>query len=116
MIKFNLSNYVEKPAKKIAKRMVYKDKNVISFILNIAAGESLPEHTHFDCTVLIKVIKGSAYLSADDSGTPIQEGDLIQIEGTERMSVDNNDKETLILYVTISPAPPEEKYAVDADL
>ncbi|WP_408956551.1 cupin domain-containing protein [Natroniella sp. ANB-PHB2] len=116
MEKFKISDYIVEPKGKVAKRMIYKDENVISFILNISKGESLPNHTHFDSTVLLQVIQGSANLKVDDKTSPIQENDLIQLDGPESMSVENNDNEILILYVTISPAPPSEKYSVDVDL
>ncbi|MFW6006882.1 MAG: cupin domain-containing protein [Bacillota bacterium] len=116
MQKFNLKNYVMKPEDKIAKRVIYHDDNTLAFILNIASGESLPEHTHFDCTVLLQVMKGKCMVNVDEKKVSLSRDDLIQIDGPEKMSVDNTGKETLVLYVTISPLPPEEKYRVDADI
>jgi len=112
---FKLNDYILNPDKKIAKRMIYKDHQVIAFILNIATGAALPNHTHFDCTVLVQVIQGKATVNADDKSVTVETNDLIQLDGPENMSIQNTGDDTLILYVTISPAPPSEKYALDVD-
>ncbi len=116
MKQFKLKDYILKPQKNIAKRMIYKDNQVIAFILNIASGSSLPNHTHFDCTVLIEVIQGKAKVNANEKTISAEKGDLIQLDGPENMSINNSGEDSLILYVTISPAPPSEQYALDADL
>lgn len=116
MQKFLLQDYRLEPKGKIAKRMIYKDANVIAFILNIAKGQSLPEHTHFDCTVLLSVLTGKANVHADGKTSAVAAQDLIQLDGPEKMSVDNTGEETLALYVTISPAPPSDQYSRDADI
>lgn len=115
MEKFNLDKYITVPEKKVAKRVIYSDKNTLAFVLNIAPGESLPDHTHFDSTVLLQVISGTARLNVDEQSFEIQENNLIKIDGPETMSVDNTGKENLVLYVTISPLPPDDKYAKEAD-
>jgi quercetin dioxygenase-like cupin family protein len=115
MEKFNLDNYITVPEKRIAKRVIYSDKNTLAFVLNIAPGESLPDHTHFDSTVLLQVISGTASLNVDEQSFDIQENDLTKIDGPETMSVDNTGNENLVLYVTISPLPPDDKYAKEAD-
>ncbi|EEG76811.1 cupin domain-containing protein [Dethiobacter alkaliphilus] len=116
MQKFQLQDYRLEPEGKIAKRMIYKDANVICFILNIASGASLPPHTHFDCTVLLQVLTGKASVNVDGNSLAAAEQDLIQLDGPEKMSVDNVGEETLALYVSISPAPPNDQYTKDANL
>ena len=116
MKEFQLNKYMVEPEGKIAKRMVYQDKNVICFVLNIAKGEELPPHTHFECTVLVQVLKGSSKLVVDGQTTSISQGDIVQLDGPEKMSVRNDGDETLSLYVSISPAPPSEKYAMNVDI
>ncbi|ADI74306.1 conserved hypothetical protein [Methanohalobium evestigatum Z-7303] len=116
MQKFSLNDYMVEPEGKIAKRVIYNDKNTLAFLLNIASGQSLPNHTHFDCTVLLQVIKGEAVVNVDGEPVSMNESELLQIDGSEEMSVDNTGQNVLILYVTISPQPPSENYLVDADL
>lgn len=116
MKKFSLNNFMEEPEEKVAKRVIYHDQKTLAFVLNIAPGESLPNHTHFDCTVLLQVMKGQAEVIVDGESVPMEENNLLQLDGPEEMSVDNTGQDTLVLYVTISPLPPAEKYRVDADL
>lgn len=113
--KFNLVDYTTVPEKSVAKRVIYSDKNTLAFVLNIAPGESLPDHTHFESTVLLQVISGTARLIVDDKSFNIQENDLTKIDGPETMSIHNTGGEDLVLYVTISPLPSDEKYARNAD-
>ncbi|ACB84556.1 cupin domain-containing protein [Natranaerobius thermophilus] len=116
MKKFELNDYIQEPKGKVAKRVIFKDDNVITFILNIAKRQSLPRHTHFGSTVLIKVIQGSANLNYDDKSIGISQDNLVQLDGPEEMSVDNLGEKTLVLYVTISPAPSDDKFTTDVDL
>ena len=115
MERFNLDNYSTVPEKSIAKRVIYSDQNTLAFVLNISPGESLPDHTHFDSTVLLQVINGTARLIVDEQSYNVQEEDLIKIDGPETMAVHNTGGENLVLYVTISPLPADEKYAQNAD-
>ena len=116
MKKFDINDYIVEPEEKVAKRVIYNDENTLAFVLNIASGESLPEHTHFDSTVLVQVIKGKAKVNIDNKNVNLGENGLIKIDGPEKMSIDNIGQEILVLYVTISPLPPEARYAEDADL
>lgn len=116
MKKFQLHDYMVEPKGKIAKRVIFKDNNVLAFVLNIAKGESLPQHTHFDCSLMLQVIKGQAKVNVDEQSIMMNESDLVQLDGPEKMSVDNVGETTLNLYVTISPLPPNEGYSKDADI
>lgn len=116
MQKFLLEKYMVEPENKIAKRVIYQDEKTLAFVLNIGAGETLPEHTHFDCTVLLQVMRGQAEVNVDGKKLAMKEDELLQLEGAEKMVVNNNGENTLVLYVTISPLPPSEDYTVDADI
>lgn len=113
---YQFQDYIVEPQGKLSKRMIHKDSNVIAFVLNIAQGQSLPPHTHFESTLLINVMAGSGTLHVNDQASPMEENQLFQLDGPEKMSVDNTGNKTLVLYVTISPNPPSEKYSVDADM
>lgn len=116
MEKFSIKDYLVEPENKIAKRVIYKNDNVLAFVLNIAPGESLPDHTHFESTLLIQVLNGSAVIHADENKNEVTKDDLTKIEGQEVLSIDNVGNDILELYVTISPNPPAEKYSKDADI
>lgn len=116
MEKYSIEDYMVKPDEKVAKRVIYSDENTLAFVLNISPGNSLPEHTHFESTLLIEVIEGSGNINVDGEPIKVEENDLMKLGGQEVMSVDNTGDKTLVLYVTISPLPPEDRYAKNADL
>lgn len=115
MNKFNFTDYFQEPQKKIAKRMIFKSENVIAFVLNIAKGEKLPEHSHLQSTLLLQVMKGSARVRTDGTETSLKPGELMQIDGQQKMEVLNTGEDVLRLYVTISPIG-SENFASDADI
>ena len=115
MNKFIFNDYFHNPEGKIAKRMLFKSDNAIAFVLNIAKGEMLPGHTHLESTLFLQVMEGKAKVITDGNETPLQVGELMQIDGQESMQVVNTGEDVLRLYVTISPMG-SEAFATDADI
>lgn len=115
MNKFIFNDYFYDPEVKIAKRMIYKSENVIAFVLNIAKGEILPGHTHLESTLLLQVMEGKAKVVTDGKETPLQVGELMQVDGQESLQVINTGEDVLRLYVTISPMG-TDAFATDADI
>lgn len=115
MKKFSFNDYFVEPSGKISKRMIYKSENVIAFVLNIAKGETLSAHTHLESTLLLQVMGGGAKVSTDGTETPLNMGELMQVDGQESMQVENIGDDTLRLFVTISPMG-SEAFATDADI
>ncbi|GLB31447.1 cupin [Lacrimispora amygdalina] len=115
MNKFIFTDYFHDPQGKIAKRMLFKSDNVIAFILNIAKGEILPGHTHLESTLLLQVMEGDAKVVTNGNETPLQAGELMQVDGQESLQVINIGENVLRLYVTISPMG-SEAFAADANV
>lgn len=115
MNKYIFKDYFHEPEGKIAKRMLFKSDNVIAFVLNIAAGEILPAHTHMESTLFIQVMEGNAKVFTDGKETELQSGELMQIDGQESLQVINIGEEVLRLFVTISPMG-SEAFATDANV
>lgn len=115
MKKFIFNDYFDEPEEKIAKRMLFKSNNVIAFVLNIAKGEILPGHTHLESTLFLQVLEGEAKVLTDGNETPLQVGELMQVDGPESLQVINSGEEVLRLFVTISPMG-SEAFATDANV
>lgn len=113
---YQMKDFIVEPKTNISKRMIYKDKNVIAFILNIAKGATLPNHTHYESTVLVQILQGQGNVIADGNPISSQTGDIIEINGEENMAIENIGNDNLVVYVTISPNPPSDKYSNDADI
>jgi|LSQX01.1.fsa_nt_gb quercetin dioxygenase-like cupin family protein len=115
MQKFNFKDFFQTPENKIAKRVIFKDEKVIAFILNIAKGEMLPGHTHGEVSLLLQILDGSATVITDSLETALEPGELMKVEGSEKMQVINQGEGTLRLFVTIAPMG-NEAFARDADI
>ena len=115
MNKFILNEYFHEPEGKIAKRMIFKSDNIIAFVLNIAKGEILPGHTHLESTLFLQVMDGNAKVITNGKETPLQVGELMQVDGQESLQVINTGEDVLCLYVTISPMG-SEAFATDANV
>ncbi len=115
MKKFLFKDYFHEPEGKIAKRMLHKSDDVIAFVLNIAKGEILPGHTHLQSTLFLQVMEGKANVVTDGNETPMQAGELMQVDGQESLQVINTGEGVLRLYVTISPMG-SEAFATDANV
>lgn len=115
MNKYIFNDYFHEPEGKIAKRMLFKNDDVIAFVLNIAKGEILPGHTHMESTLFLQVMEGNAKVITDGNETPLQVGELMQVDGPESLQVINTGEEVLRLYVTISPMG-SEAFATDANV
>ena len=115
MNKYSFKDYFHEPEGKIAKRMLYRNDDVIAFVLNIAEGEILPVHTHMESTLFIQVMEGSAKVVTDGKETPLAVGELMQVDGQESLQVFNTGKQVLRLFVTISPMG-SEAFATDANV
>ena len=115
MNKYSFNDYFHEPEGKIAKRMLFKSDNVIAFVLNIAKGEILPAHTHLESTLFLQVMEGNARVVTNGKETPLQVGELMQVDGQESLQVINTGENVLRLYVTISPMG-SEAFATDANV
>ena len=115
MNKYVFNDYFQEPEGKIAKRMIFKSDNVIAFVLNIAKEEILPGHTHLESTLFLQVMEGTARVVTDGKETPLQVGELMQVDGQESLQVINTGDDVLRLYVTISPMG-SEAFATDANV
>ncbi len=115
MNKYVFNDYFQAPEGKISKRMIFKSDNVIAFVLNIAKGEVLPGHTHLESTLFLQVMEGTAKVVTDGNETPLQVGELMQVDGQESLQVINTGDDVLRLYVTISPMG-SEAFATDANV
>jgi len=60
-------------------------------------------------------MEGNAKVVTDGNETPLQVGELMQVDGQESMQVINNGEGVLRLLVTISPMG-TEAFAKDADV
>ncbi|MCR3922872.1 MAG: cupin domain-containing protein [Firmicutes bacterium] len=90
--------------------MVYADKKVLSFVLNLMPGQTLPIHQHEQSTLVCLVLAGSAVLKINQETQKITTGSVGIAMGEDDFSIPEVS-EDLSLFVTISPKPANEAYA-----
>jgi mannose-6-phosphate isomerase-like protein (cupin superfamily) len=68
-----------------------------------------------DSTLFLQVMQGQAKVVTDGNETPLEVGELMQVDGPESLQVINSGDEVLRLFVTISPMG-SEAFATDANV
>lgn len=94
------------------KRILTADKNILSFVLNLKAGQSLPEHKHENSTVVLNVLSGSGEVRINDEDERVSMYSVVQADGNDDFSIPVVT-EDMSLFVCISPNPSEHIYSKD---
>ncbi|MDP4093611.1 MAG: cupin domain-containing protein [Bacillota bacterium] len=110
MIIKNISESIKFNQDSFTKRILYVDKNVLSFVLNFKPGQTLPVHKHENSTVAVNVLSGNGQIKINQEVADIQAGSFICAEGQDEFSVPLVN-EDMTLYICISPNPSNEAYS-----
>ncbi|GAB6180510.1 hypothetical protein JCM14036_18290 [Desulfotomaculum defluvii] len=113
MYKEKITDKIISVDKPFAKRIIYQDDNVVTFVLNFRPGQALPPHTHYQSTVVIHVFAGQGEITADENTVTVTTGDIVTVKGNETLSVKNTGSENLTLYVNMAPRPSDSRYNAD---
>ncbi len=93
------------------KRLLFSEKNLLSFVLNLKAGQEIPPHKHEDSDLILYVIKGGAKLTVDNKSYDIKDGDVIHCKGEEEFYLQNNKGDDFSALVALGPRPEPKIYA-----
>ncbi len=93
------------------KRVLFSEKKVLNFVLNLKSGQELPPHHHEDSDLTLLVIIGGGTLTVDGKDQKITEGDVIYCVGEEEFSLKNDTEDNLSCFVTLAPRPVPKIYA-----
>lgn len=96
--------------KHLTKKVIYRDKSILTFVLNFTPSQSLPVHNHPGMVTIVQVITGSAEAIADGKSQQIQTGDILVVQEQEMLAL-TNGSENLSLCVTLTPGPTDERFA-----
>jgi len=88
------------------KRMVHQSAHGLVFMLNFQPGQALPAHTHEDSEIVVTVLSGEGQATVDGRAEPLRTGTVIQCNGNESFSVQNNGSSVLSLLVFLAPGNP----------
>lgn len=93
----------------LTKRVLFADENVLSFMLNLKAGQTLPSHRHEQSTVVYTVMSGSGEIKVDNETARIEKGFVGMAKGEDDFEIPTIT-EDMSLLVTISPNPSNQLY------
>jgi quercetin dioxygenase-like cupin family protein len=65
---------------------LFDDTEPRTNLLELAAGEEVPEHSHPDRTILFYVIQGEISLRVGEATTTLRAGDLARFDGEQTVS------------------------------
>lgn len=113
MEKIKLKDKMIYSDKSLTKKIIYRDKDILSFVLNFQPGQTLPTHNHPGMVTTILVLTGSAKFTVDNKRFSIEKGQIIIAQGEEMVSLINDGDENLSLYVTLTPGPTDDAFATE---
>lgn len=87
------------------KRDIETEGKTKRFVLNFMPGQILPTHQHPKTTLFFHVIEGKGRFFLDQHSYSITAHDFFYCHGDQGISVENNGKERLSIYVIMIPNP-----------
>lgn len=106
----NISDSITFNDQNFTKRILFADKQTLSFALNLKAGQALPTHKHENSTVVINVLSGSGEIKINNEVEKIEKGTVAMAKGEDDFAIPNVT-EDMSIFVTISPNPSNVLYA-----
>ena len=96
--------------KTFTKRILYADKNMLCFILNLRVGQTLPSHKHEHATVILIVLSGSGEIRINDEDERVEKDSVVQAIGTDDFAIPVVT-EDMSLFICIAPNPSNQLYS-----
>ena len=93
----------------LTKRILFADKNVLTFVLNLKPGQSVPMHRHETSTLVLTVLGGAGEIAVNREKSAVREGDFLTVGGEDDFGVPTVTND-LSLLVSLSPNPTDERY------
>jgi len=92
------------------KRVLFADRNSLSFVLNLKTGQSLPKHKHERSTLVLCVLQGAGEVRVNEDAARLETGDFLSVKGEDEFEIPSVAQDMSML-VTLSPNPSNELYA-----
>jgi len=108
MLKKSILEAVEFSEERFTKRIVFREGESTSFVLNFNPGQELPSHTHPGTEVFILVLEGSGTVNVNGIQEMVSKNDALLLNGSEEFSIKNTSNERTSLYVILSKIPNED--------
>jgi quercetin dioxygenase-like cupin family protein len=109
----NINDSIAFSAETITKRVLYADGQILSFVLNLKAGQKLPAHRHEKSTLVIVALSGSGEIRINQETGNLEKGAVVMIKGEDELEIPKVT-EDMTLLVNIAPNPSNAMYSKEA--
>lgn len=92
------------------KRVLFSNRDILCFLLNMKRGHVLPVHKHENSSLVMTVLSGSGEIQINDEVERLVKGSVVFAKGEDDFSIPSVT-EDMTLYVTISPNPSNQLYS-----
>lgn len=106
----NVENSIEFNEDQLTKRIIFDNEQILSFVLNLKKGQTLPAHKHENSAVVLNVLQGKGEVQINDEVQKIQKGSAALANGKDEFGIPSVE-EDLSLFVSISPKPNNTKFS-----
>lgn len=106
----NVENSIEFNEDQLTKKIIFDNEQILSFVLNLKKGQTLPVHKHENSSVVLIVLQGKGELQINEEVQKLQKGSAALANGKDEFGIPSVE-EDLSLFVSISPRPNDKKYA-----
>ncbi len=106
----NLENSIEFNDDQLTKKIIFSNEQILSFVLNLKRGQTLPVHKHENSSVVLNVLKGKGELQINEEVQKIQRNSAALANGKDEFGIPLVE-EDLSLFVSISPRPNNTKFS-----
>lgn len=106
----NINDSIVFSEKTFTKRILSADRQTLSFVLNLKAGQALPSHKHEKSTLVLNVLQGKGEIRINDEVEQLEKGVFLSAKGEDDFEIPKVT-EDMSLLVTISPNPSNEIYS-----
>lgn len=93
----------------LTKKIIYQDVHLLTFILNLNPGQTLPRHGHDDTTLTLQILAGAGTIAINDEPQPIVKNQLYILAGADILEVPLVSA-PLSMLVNITPNPTNPIY------
>lgn len=94
----------------VTRKVLFADENMLSFILNLKAGQSVPLHQHENATVVLNVLQGKGEIRINDEDERVEKDSILQASGQDHFGIPIVN-EDMSVFVCISPNPENRIYS-----
>lgn len=97
----SIGSFIQYRERRFAKVNIFVSEDVITFVLNLLPGQTMPEHYHPGRQLYFLVLQGDGKFVIEGQEQKVTAGDTVHIHGDERVGFINTGDGPANIYVTM---------------